>query len=145
MLPQRLKDSQGFTLLEVLVVMLIIGILAAIALPVFLGQNTKAKDSEAKMNVGTMQTHVESCFTATENYGLCETGDSDLGDTKMPIGTGTGQTQVASDGPRDFTIESVSASGNTFRLVKVAGHKPNKSCSVPPGGDRGGCQPDSTW
>lgn len=51
---RRNKSEKGFTLIELLVVIIIIGILAAIALPSFLNQAAKAKQSEAKSYVGSV-------------------------------------------------------------------------------------------
>ncbi|MGH2904956.1 MAG: type IV pilin protein [Solirubrobacteraceae bacterium] len=66
----RTSDEGGFTLIELLVVVLIIGILSAIAIPAFLSQTSKASDSAAKTQVGTLQTTMETY--ASENNGSYE-------------------------------------------------------------------------
>jgi type IV pilus assembly protein PilA len=48
------NGNKGFTLIELLVVIIIVGVLAAIALPSFLNQIGKARGSEAKSNMGTI-------------------------------------------------------------------------------------------
>ena len=73
-LRERAQDEKGFTLIELLVVILIIGILAAIALPAFLNQRAKAQDSEAKSDVRTAQTAMETYYTDNQTYTGANTG-----------------------------------------------------------------------
>ncbi|WP_353932706.1 type IV pilin-like G/H family protein [Okeanomitos corallinicola TIOX110] len=63
------KDSEGFTLIELLVVIIIIGILSAIALPSFLNQANKAKQSEAKTYVGSLNKGQQAYFTEKSTFG----------------------------------------------------------------------------
>jgi type IV pilus assembly protein PilA len=142
---QRTSDEGGFTLIELLVVVLIIGILSAIAIPAFLSQTTKANDSGAKTQVGTLQTTMETW--ASENNGSFinakkespTTAELDaieptLKDTssatvKKATGTATG-----------YELESEAVgSKDTFKLTSVSGTIA-RTCTVTSASSPGGCK-----
>jgi type IV pilus assembly protein PilA len=62
------NGEKGFTLIELLVVIIIIGILAAIALPSFLNQASKARQSEAKTYVGSMNRSLQSYYLEKQQF-----------------------------------------------------------------------------
>jgi type IV pilus assembly protein PilA len=73
---RRRDEEQGFTLIELMVVVLIIAILIAIAIPTFLGARTRANDRAAQSSLRNALTAAKTSFTDTSDYsaatpGLC--------------------------------------------------------------------------
>lgn len=77
----RLAANDGFTLAELLVVLLIIGSLMAMAIPTYTAMHNKAQDVSTESDVRDMFTQVESCFIATGDYGRCQTTPGSALDT----------------------------------------------------------------
>ena len=67
------KQSEGFSLIELLIVIAIIGILVAIATPFFVEYRKRAFDDRAATDVRTVATAEESNFATLESYTACDT------------------------------------------------------------------------
>jgi type IV pilus assembly protein PilA len=62
-----MRNTKGFTLIELMIVVVIIGILAAIAIPNFIAMQNRAKEGSTKANMHTLQ-------LSAEDYGVQNDG-----------------------------------------------------------------------
>lgn len=105
------KRLPAYTLTEILVVLVIIGILTLLALPVLLPLITKAKSTEAKIQLQHLQTLEKSYFYEHSKY---TDNLSDVGFVQETLST------ASKEGRANYQITIVNASSNTFTAKATA-------------------------
>jgi len=110
------RNSKGFTLIELMIVVVIIGILAAIAIPNFIAMQNRAKEGSTKANMHTLQ-------LAAEDYGVTYDG---------VYSTTIDATHVADRLPANFKnpFDGTSGSGNSWELRATMGGNPNSKSGL---------------
>ena len=134
----RFDGEAGFTLVELLVVMLVLGILAAVALPSFFNQKSKAADAKAKQVAHTAQVAMEACNG--QNKGTYSTANCKLANLRAIEPSIPSSTSVMTVTPSTtgYTIQVKSGSENAFKIVRAASGGLTFSCTVA-SSNRGGC------
>jgi type IV pilus assembly protein PilA len=128
------RTEEGFTLIELMVVVLIIAILLAIAIPSFLGARGKAQDRASQSNLRNALTAEKTFYTDNQVYSVDPTamkaiepslnyvtGTPAQGSNDVQLVKGnatTGVTTAVTDGV--ICLTSMAANGNTFAIKDVA-------------------------
>jgi type IV pilus assembly protein PilA len=124
-----IKNKEGFTLIELMIVVAIIGILAAVAIPNFINYQCKAKQSEAKQAVKTIATGLEAYMAEFDTY----TTDITKLDVDVPTNRYTNTIPVADAPNRTFTIRSsgtLSGKPDVWELTKAGAlTNPTPACN----------------
>jgi type IV pilus assembly protein PilA len=134
-LQRRLRDGRnddGFTLIELMVVVMIIAILVAIAIPSFFGARKRAQDSSAKSSLQVSVTDANAIYSdalsfpstlatdlAAEEPNISYAATASTGPKVLSVATGiaTGSTSTTDD---QVIFAAKSASGKCFYLRHVA-------------------------
>lgn len=128
-LRKRLRqDDDGFTLIELMVVVLIIAILIAIAIPTFLGAQNRARDRGAQSDLRNAMTAAKTI--ATDAGGLFQVGTTNITTTDMETAepslnfgtTATADTIDVTVGTAgvSITLEKLTTSGTSFGISSTS-------------------------
>lgn len=131
---RRLSSDAGFSLIELLVVCLVIAILCAIAIPAFLSQTAKAKDSSAKEMARSAMTAAESISTDDEghyNQVSLESVHETEPSVRVEASTTAAYLSAASSSEKTYSLTVKATDGDELTISRdEAGHI-SRTCASP--------------
>jgi type IV pilus assembly protein PilA len=115
----KMQDDKGFTLIELMVVVLIIAILIAIAIPTFLGLRRRAQDRAAQSDIRNGLTAAKAFYTDAETYTGFDAADGELIEPSLNWDTPAGPGYVTIEGvaAQEVTLSRLSVSGTEFCIA----------------------------
>jgi type IV pilus assembly protein PilA len=127
----ELADEAGFTLIELMVVLVIMGILMAIAIPTFLGVTSTANDTSTQSNLSNVITSAKAIYARTDSYPPTLTMAKDLqkDEPEFKFTTSAGTAALTSSAKQN-TIAVLTGTTTGTKFVAVAFMTKTKECWV---------------
>ena len=118
----RKREAKGFTLMELLIVIAIIAVLVAIAIPVFAGQLDTAKDAADKANARALYALAQAEWMDDADHNVSSSFSSLTGDNKVIVQfeNGSSQAFTFSDRTTDVTVEFFDDFGAHVTVASLA-------------------------
>ncbi len=145
---QGAHSENGFSLIELLVVILIIGILTAIAIPSFLSSTSKASDAGAKEMVRSAQIAAET--VATDNNGSYEKVNaaelhSEEPAIRITAGGASSYISAVTASKTTYSITAKATTGDELTITRNAEGVLTRTCASPT--SKKGCEggEHSSW
>ncbi len=133
-LAKRSRESDGFSLIELLVVILIIGILAAIVVPSFLSSTTKATDAQAKELARTAETTAEEIGVANDgSYQKVTLEELKAQEPTIETSPLNGRAYVsrATHGESEYSVTATATDGDELTIARDASGTIRRTCASP--------------
>jgi type IV pilus assembly protein PilA len=116
--PEECPADAGFTLIELMVVLLIMAILLAIAIPTFLGVKGGAQDRAAQSNLETALQNAKAVYGNNQSYGVTATGIvSSLQSSEASLTFVNDATAPPATNPQNTISVGVDSTGNAIMVV----------------------------
>jgi type IV pilus assembly protein PilA len=135
------REERGVTAIELLVILIIIGLLATIAIAAFANQQNKAHDVDAKTHARSAQTAMESFYVDKKTYAGVTTADLEQRQTALKDANGLAISTATSN---EFEVKTTSTSTEpvTFTVHRLSTGTIERTCAP---ADIGGCKSDGSW
>lgn len=137
-----LRSEAGFSLIELLVVMLVLGILLSIGLVAFAGQDKRASDAGSKAVARDVSHAMEQCYLEVRNYQTCASSGTgskllQMGLVQPTVQFGTAINQVSfpatSGNVDDYIVQVQSPTGALWKITRTGGGLPVRTCAAASG------------
>jgi prepilin-type N-terminal cleavage/methylation domain-containing protein len=137
---RTLEHESGFSLIELLVVLIIIGILAAISIAAFTRQQNKAHDADAKAAARSAQTAMETYYVDHKSYAGADKAELEQLQPSLRNAPGL-VVKAATSNQYEIETTSTSTQAIVFSVKRLPSGTVTRTCSP---ANTGGCGA-STW